>query len=289
MTTSTPEAATGAVRTSDVTVGPYRFRVNQTGDPSSPTLLLLHGSGPGATAMTNWEGVLPELGQDFHCVAPDILGFGDSTHPADPPVGTGPFAQLRAETMLDLISVLGLEDVTVVGNSMGGMVTLRMLATDPAPFARVVLMASGGAPVGGPSPALMKLVLFYEDPTEAAMADLMTEFVSDPSVLGDRLGSIAASRMPMARREDVRRSHIATFTPVDVPMVDTDAVAQITQPVLAIHGREDRLIPVAAASWFGQHIDDAQVHVLPHCGHWVQIEQRDRFVHLVRAFALGQI
>jgi 2-hydroxymuconate-semialdehyde hydrolase len=278
-----------AIRSSDVTVGDYRIRVNESGDPSSPALVLLHGSGPGATGMSNWEGVLAELGRDFHCMAPDILGFGDSTHPEEPPVGTGPFAQLRAEVMARLLGQLGVRGGTVVGNSMGGMVTMHMLADDPTCFDRVVLMASGGAPVAGITPALMKLVLFYENPTTEAMADLMKEFVSDPAFLGDRLEAIAAARMPMATRHDVRRSHIATFTPVDTPMVDVAAISQIRQPVLAIHGQDDKLIPVAAAHWFGDHIDDCQVHTIPHCGHWVQIEQRDRFVFLVRAFALGLI
>lgn len=280
---------TTGIRSSDIAVGDHTLRVNETGDPAAPTILFLHGSGPGATAMSNWEGVIPELGADFHCVAPDMVGFGDSTHPAEPPVGTGPFGQLRAEAILRLIDAMGLQHITVVGNSMGGMVTLRMLATEADCVERVVLMASGGAPVGGPTPALMKLVLFYEHPTTEAMADLMSEYVSDPAVLGSRLGAIAADRMPMAGREDVRRSHLATFTPVDTPMIDLEAVSRITQPVLAIHGREDRLIPVAGAYWFGEHIDNARVHVLPHCGHWVQIEQRDRFVFLVRAFARRQI
>ena len=277
------------IRSRVVEAAGFKFWVNETGDSKAPPLLLLHGSGPGATALSNWEGVMAELGRDFHCVAPDIVGFGDSTHPEDPPVGTGPFAQLRAETLLGLIQALGLSEITVVGNSMGGTITLRMLATDPTPFEKVVLMASGGAPTSSPPPALGRLAFFYNEPTEQKMAELMSEFVSDPAVFGDRLQAIAASRMPIAERPDVRRSHIATFTFVDSPMVDLDAVGRITQPVLVIHGREDRLIPVSSASWFAETISDSQVHILSHCGHWVQIEQRDRFVFLVRAFARGDI
>ena len=55
------------------------------------------------------------------------------------------------------------------------------------------------------------------------MAELMSEFVSDPARFGDRLKAIAASRMSMAERPDVRRSHIATFTLADSPMVPSHA------------------------------------------------------------------
>jgi 2-hydroxymuconate-semialdehyde hydrolase len=189
-----------AIRSSDVTVGDYRIRVNESGDPSSPALVLLHGSGPGATGMSNWEGVLAELGRDFHCMAPDILGFGDSTHPEEPPVGTGPFAQLRAEVMARLLGQLGVRGGTVVGNSMGGMVTMHMLADDPTCFDRVVLMASGGAPVAGITPALMKLVLFYENPTTEAMADLM------PACRWRRATTSAARTSPPSRRSTRRWS-----------------------------------------------------------------------------------
>ena len=43
----------------------------------------LHGSGPGVTAFTNWHYALEQFSGDFYNIAPDVVGFGDSTHRAE--------------------------------------------------------------------------------------------------------------------------------------------------------------------------------------------------------------
>ena len=54
------------------------------------TVVLVHGSGPGVTAYANWRGVLPELGKNFRCVAPDMVGFGYSERPEGPATASTP-------------------------------------------------------------------------------------------------------------------------------------------------------------------------------------------------------
>lgn len=88
------------------------FRTSRAGDPSAETILWLHGSGPGATALSNWEQALGAFGDRYHCIAPDIVGFGDSTHPSSPPVGMRAFTELRVSTLFALLDRL---DVDVVG------------------------------------------------------------------------------------------------------------------------------------------------------------------------------
>jgi pimeloyl-ACP methyl ester carboxylesterase len=45
------------------------------------TVLLIHGSGPGVTSYANWRLVMPALAEDFHVIAPDMVGFGFSDRP----------------------------------------------------------------------------------------------------------------------------------------------------------------------------------------------------------------
>ena len=280
---------TSAITTRDIAAGGHSFHVSTAGDPSAPPIVFLHGSGPGVTALSNWEGAIADLGRDFYCVAPDIIGFGDSTHPEDPPVGIGPFLELRATTTIALLDAMGLDRVTLVGNSMGGMLTLKLLGLIPDRIDKVVLMGSGGAPVP-PTENLIKLATFYNDPTEAAMADLLTRFVYDPSAFGDDLAAIAAARMPRVLRDDVRRSHVATFTFTGGPVVfDAEFLAAVRQPVLLIHGRDDTFIPYAASTYFLEHLPNADMHVIAHAGHWTQIEQPRRFRALVRGFVSGDL
>jgi 2-hydroxymuconate-semialdehyde hydrolase len=276
-----------ALTTRDITLGEHTLHVHQAGDPSGPPVLWLHGSGPGVSALSNWERLITRLMPGFRNIAPDVLGFGESSHPQDPPRGLTAYTALRARTTLALLDELGLEKVHVVGNSMGGMIALRMMLDAPERLDRALLMGSGGAP-GGPSPALTEMVLFYEDPTPAAMRKLLDSFIFDTSVFGDDLDAIAADRVAKAMRPQVRRSHLATFDPsAGPPLTYTpEQLATIPHEVLLMHGREDQVIPVERSHYLLTHLDNAQLHVLPHAGHWMQIEQPGRFAAQAEAFLL---
>lgn len=277
-----------AITTEDVKVGEHRFRLSRSGDPLKEAVLWLHGSGPGATALSNWEGVLEALAGDFYNLAPDVIGFGDSSHPDPPPQGINAFTELRVKTLLGLLDVLGLQRVHLVGNSMGGIISLRLVSEAPERVGRIVLMGTGGAPIP-PTPDLIQLISFYGAPTTDAMTKLITCFVYDPAFFGNELRKIAEARMPRALREDVRRSHVATFSPGPPLAFPPEMLAQIPHPTLVMHGREDRIISVAASHYFSTHLPNAQLHVFPKTGHWAQIEHPRRFANLSRAFLRGDL
>ena len=77
-----------------------------------PALLLVHGIGNNAQT---WSGVIGRLAATHTVIAPDLLGHGDS----DKPRGDYSIAGY-ANGMRDLLSVLDVEQVTVVGHSLGG-------------------------------------------------------------------------------------------------------------------------------------------------------------------------
>lgn len=260
------------------------FHLSTSGDPSKPPVLWLHGSGPGVTALTNWDRLLDDLDGDFHNIAPDIIGFGDSTHPDPAPEGLGPFTAYRVDTLVAMLDELGIDEVDLVGNSMGGIISLCLALAHPGRVRRIVLMGTGGAPVP-PTPELLSLILFYEDPTVEAMAELMTKFVFDPAVLGDELHAIADERMARAIRPEVERSHRATFAFAGDPLpISEETMATIGQPVLVVHGRDDRLMPLECGEWYAKAIPGATLEVIDDAGHWLQIEHHDRFRDLVREF-----
>uniref|UniRef100_UPI0013D60CBC alpha/beta fold hydrolase n=1 Tax=Klebsiella aerogenes TaxID=548 RepID=UPI0013D60CBC len=58
------------------------------GQAELPAIILIHGSGPGATGWSNWQYLLPELGARFHCIALDLSGYGGSPSPNPMPRGT---------------------------------------------------------------------------------------------------------------------------------------------------------------------------------------------------------
>ncbi len=267
----------------DVTTGDVTFHLNESGPADAPTILWLHGSGPGATGASNWEWMIGELGDRYHCLAPDIIGFGDSTHPDPPPQGLKAFTELRVATLIGLLDTLGIDKVSLVGNSMGGIISLALTMQHPDRVERIVLMGSGGAPVPLTG-ELLKLILFYEDPTAEAMAELMTCFVHDPAFFDGHLEQIAAARMPRASRPEVERSHRATFAPGEPLGFPPETLATIAQPVLVVHGADDRIMPLAAGEYFAEHLPNARFEVFAETGHWLQLERPARFAALLREF-----
>ena len=274
-----------AIRTRDVAVGDHVFHVAESGPAGAETIVFLHGSGPGATGLSNWEAALGAFGHRHHCIAPDIIGFGDSSHPDPAPAGMVAYTDVRATAVLGLLDELGIRRCTLVGNSMGGMISLTVALRAPDRISRIVLMGTGGAPVP-PTPELVRMIRFYDDPSAGTMVALMRAFVHDPAMFGDELDAIAAARLPRAVRADVRRSHLATFDMEAGPPVrfEPEQLATIAQPVLLIHGRDDRLIPYQSSLYFLEHLPDADLHVFARCGHWTQIEHPERFHATLSAF-----
>ena len=273
----------------DVAVGPYTFRVAENGPADAQPVIWLHGSGPGVTSLSNWEDATARLSH-YHNVCPDILGFGNSTHPDPPPVGMSDWTDLRGETIVGLMDALGIAKAHFVGNSMGGAITLNVVKRWPERVGKIVLMGSGGAPFK-PGPALNGLVTYYDAPSTERLRGMLAAFVYDQAALGDRLQRVAEARLPMTLREDVKRSHLTTFTSEGArrPGITEEQLAAITSPTLLLHGREDQMIPVSASIWLAERIPDAQLHIFGKTGHWTQIEQADRFTFLVDAFFNGSI
>lgn len=289
MSTST----TSAIQSSDVVVRvdgqELSFRLHQTGDRSAEPVLFLHGSGPGATGLSNWERIIDDLGDRFHCLAPDMIGFGDSAHPLDAPRGMGPFNELRARAIVALLDELGLEKAHLVGNSMGGQLALILMLDHPDRVGKVVLMGSGGAPDMPVSPGLKQLREFYADPSGEALEALLGEFVVDLEPTRATIDRVVKERMQYVVREDVRRSHEASFDPNGERRYFTrEELAGISHDVLCIHGREDRIIPVAASKYFAEAIPGADLYVLGRCGHWTQIEHPETFETLLTGLVDGR-
>jgi 2-hydroxymuconate-semialdehyde hydrolase len=275
------------IRSSDITVttssyGELTFRHHETGTPGAEAVLFLHGSGPGATGLSNWARIIEDLGERFHCLAPDMIGFGDSSHPLDPPRGMGPNNELRAEALIALIESLGLDRVHLVGNSMGGQLALIITLNRPELVGKVLLMGSGGAPDMPASPGLMHLREFYADPSAESLTGLLEEFVYDLAPLASTVERVVKERMTYVERSDVRRSHEASFDPAGQRrFFQPDELATIEHEVLCVHGRDDRIIPTEASKYFSTHLPNANLYVLGQCGHWTQIEHPEKFEALL--------
>jgi 2-hydroxymuconate-semialdehyde hydrolase len=281
------------VSNTKIKTGAYESYVNISGEDQKEAVLFLHGSGPGVTAWSNWQFALPALDGQFHCIAPDLAGFGATDHPNPSPSGMHSWMRLWVDQCKALLDEMKIEKAHLVGNSMGGAIALHLLMDAPDRFERVVHMG----PIGTPhkiTPALDRLWGFYDDPTVQTFRNLIRWFVYDKAFLADKLDSIAQTRFEAAMNPDVERSFKAMFpaprqTAIDDLVVSELALRRMEHPTLLIHGRDDGIVPMETSLHLLKYLPNVQLHVYGQCSHWIQVEYAKSFNQLLTQFFSGQI
>lgn len=275
----------------NVKTGSYETYLNRAGEGNDEAILFLQGSGPGATAWSNWQFALPTLGESYDCLAPDLIGYGNSDHPDDPPQGVAPWLDIWVNQQIELLDNLGLSKAHLVGNSMGGALSLHLLHRHPDRVDRVVLMGTMGPP-HQITQWLDELWGFYDDPSQEKMAEAIARFVYDPDAVGGDLESIAEERYPAAMDENVQRSFAAMFPPprqkhVDDLVLPDLAFQRMDRPVLLVHGREDGIIPLETSLYLLERLPNVHLHVIGQARHWTMIEHAAVFNELLEDFLKG--
>lgn len=254
-----------------------------TGEPAggtdAPPLLLLHGSGPGVTALANWKAAIPVFAEKRRVIAPDQLGFGGTATGARRTYGRMPWTTHA----LALLDSLGVEQVDIIGNSMGGAIALSLAAARSEAVRRIVLMGSMG--VAMPLPDGLDGVWRYQ-PSVDEMRRVIGLFAYDRSLITDDLVKM---RYDASNSQPVRDSWDAMFPAPRQRWVDDLALSgaelsAIDKPVLMVHGRDDKVVPWSSSAALLDLLPDARLHVLARCGHWTMIERTDDFLSVVRPF-----
>jgi len=245
------------------------------GDP----VLLIHGSGPGVSAWANWRLALPVLAEQRRVIAPDMVGFGFT----DRPEGIAYSMDTWVRQALDLLDALGLSRVDLVGNSFGGALALALATRHPQRVRRLVLMGSVGVPFDI-TPGLE--AAWGYTPSLDHMRQLLDIFAYSRAMVTDELARL---RYEASIRPGFQESFAAMFPAprqrwVDAMCSPEAAIRALPHQTLVIHGREDRVIPLANSLTLASWIARAQLHVYGQCGHWTQIEHAARFAQLVAGF-----
>ena len=242
-------------------------------------VVLVHGSGPGVSAYANWRLTIPPLSQRYSVYAPDMVGFGFT----DRPVGIDYTIKTWTDQLVGFLDALGLERVSIVGNSFGGALALRTASQHPDRIDRLVLMGSVGVPF--PITEGLDAVWGYE-PSFENMRRIMDYFAYNRDLVNDELAEV---RFRASTQPGFHESYSAMFPAprqrwIDAMATPDEAIADIAAPTLVVHGREDQVIPVANSFRLLELIPKAQLHVFGQCGHWTQIEWAEEFATLVSNF-----
>jgi pimeloyl-ACP methyl ester carboxylesterase len=257
--------------------GKYASHTLLAGDPKSPALVLLHGAGPGAHAASNWHKIMPDLAENFYVIAPDLIGFGKSDYPDPFPESIMGWIGLRVDQIIGLMDTLKIDKAHVVGNSMGGALTLQLLSESPERFAQVVLMGSIGAP-GPRTPELVRLLSFYFDPRPSRYREVIYSFAYDPENFTG-IEHIIEDRYKLTMDPEIQRVSHAMFDAMKVGIetlnMPPSLLAKMPHEVLIFHGRQDRVVPLDTSLSLLQNLKNCELVVLDRCGHWAQLQRWD--------------
>jgi pimeloyl-ACP methyl ester carboxylesterase len=250
--------------------------------PHTP-VVLVHGSGPGVSAYANWRLTIPGLAPHLRVLAPDLVGFGFTDRPAGITYDMGTWVA----HLVGFLDALGLERVSIVGNSFGGALAIRTAVEHPERVDRLVLMGAAG--LSFPITPGLDAVWGYE-PSVENMRALLAIFADDQALANDELAGV---RYRASVEPGVQESYASMFPAprqrwVDALATPEGKVRAIPHQTLVVHGRDDRVIPVANAIRLHELIDRSQLHVFGRCGHWTQIERAAEFNQLLVNFLAGQ-
>jgi pimeloyl-ACP methyl ester carboxylesterase len=243
---------------------------------SGEPVVMLHGSGPGVSALANWQHNIPALSQRFRVLAPDIVGFGATERPADI------VYSLRTWTdhVWAFLDAHDIQQTAIVGNSLGGRIALQMATDRPDRITKMVLM---GAPGVGMTLTDGLVALRGYQPSHEAMRDLLRNyFAVDPAMITDELVAIRYEASIADGAYEAYRTMF--FDPRHAGSelgITEDEVRSIATPTLLVHGREDRVVPLQVSVTMLGLLPNADLHVFSECGHWTQIERADEFSALV--------
>ncbi len=236
------------------------------GPPDGEVVVMLHGFGGDKD---NWPLYARYFTRRHRVIAPDLPGFGNNTR--DPELNYGGVTQ--TERLHAFINELGLDNIHLAGNSMGGYIALNYALAHPQGVKTLTLIDSAGVDSINKS----ELELAIDEGKNPLVATSLEDF--------DRLMDfimhkrIPSPRIMMKAFYAVQQRHRAFLDGIFWQFSDealnqplTERLGELSMPTLVIWGRHDRLIDVSCTDVMAAKIPDNKVVILEDAGHVPMIE-----------------
>jgi len=265
------------------------------GNPDAPPLILLHG---GRDHCRSWDWVAEELRHDWHVIAPDLRGHGDSCWSSD-----GHYTAMDCVyDLAQLIHQKQLSPVTIVSHSYGGNISLRYTGLYPDTVRRLVAIEGLG-----PSPKILKereaeplsdrIRKWIDDKRAAAgrtprkyasIQEALTRMKDENSYLNDEQARHLTEH-GISQNEDGSYSwkfdnYFRVWPPFDIHPTELQKLwGEITCPTLLLYGA-DSWASNPAEDGRIDYFNNAEVKLYQNAGHWLHHDQFNRFMKDVREF-----
>lgn len=237
--------------------------------------------------MVVWRENIGALSQSFRVVAVDLPGHGDTDKPP-----TRYSLKLGLEWLMGFLEALGLERATLVGNSIGGLLCMKMALEHPERVSRLVLVSTVG--LGRELNFFVRLTSvpllgeLLEQPTSIRRTDVLLTSVfydrrfAEDGLKRDIFRTRALPGTKSAMLATVRSG--VNILGLHQDLVLLRALEKLRVPALILWGANDGIIPVEHAYRGAKAIPKARLHVFDRCGHWPMMEKAEEFNQVVTEF-----
>lgn len=243
-------------------------------------ILMMHGSGPGVSTVGNWRQVLEPLGERYHVLAFDLIGFGLSGRKKNQPYFDLDLWLRQAQAMLDRLPE---GPIGIIAHSISAALALRLAAAND----RVTKVLTTGA-MGASFELNSYLEMAWTVPkTREELRQAFEPLIYDKSAITD---AFLDNRMEMLQTDDYGPYFAAMFKGDKQGYIDTVALseaelAKVECDVVMMHGRDDLAIPFEVSTLvLSSLLPQADVVLIARCGHGVAQEQPGKFIATAEAF-----
>ena len=252
----------------------YELHFHDTGAASrksgGSTVVLLQGSGPGANGWSNFRHNIEPLRAAGHrVIVPDLIGFGYSSKPT----GLDYTLDLFVSTTLVLLDSLEVTECVLVGNSLGGAVSIGICLARPGLVHKLVVMGCGGIETTETyfkMPGIQKMVSGFVggEINPQWLRGILQMLAFDPQHVTDALVAERFAILKLMPKDVLGRMRIPDLSP---------RLSELSLPILGFWGVEDQFCPASSALRLAASCPQSEIVIYSRVGHWVMIERAAEF------------
>ena len=258
------------------------IQINYERNGKGQPLLLITGIGYGKWF---WHKIVPGLAEKFQVITFDNRGAGETGKPA------GPYTiSMMANDTANLLEALELENVHIMGHSLGGFIAQELGVYRPDLVNRLILASTnfGGKKVVPTTPEAYKILTNRQgDPVELVRRGIAVACAPgfeerQPQVVQELLNYRFTGPVPAEQFSAQVAAGEGTSALTDQQV--NERMAALRMPVLVLFGEEDRVVPPENAVLMAEKLPDARVKIIPNTGHIFPIEDPEATIQAMVEF-----
>jgi 4,5:9,10-diseco-3-hydroxy-5,9,17-trioxoandrosta-1(10),2-diene-4-oate hydrolase len=237
---------------------------------SGPAVVFVHGSGPGVNAYSNFfPNYRAIAAAGYRCVLPDMIGFGWSSKPDD----IDYTLELFVPALREFLDLLKIERCVLVGNSLGGAISMKLAIDHPERVEKLIVMGPGGIEARETyfkMPGIQKMVSQFVGSgfDRPGLRRLLELLAYDPNTITDELLEQRFNILQTQPKAVLARMSITDLTP---------ELGKLRGPLLGFWGVEDQFCPASGYEKILRAVPDSRFIMYSRCGHWAMIERAEDF------------